>query len=172
ANACRTVEVKLIVWTLLDTGLRVSELRSLTLDNLRGSNGRLAARARGPPWHAEQATGRPVVGTGPRAPGTALCPEPPMVRRDAPGPEDRQTGRPPRQARQGGHPVRAPPYMGDAGAPGRLMGHYHPPARLPFVTDSSMQAIAPPLGRTPIGVWTARVGSADAHTHPYSGGGE
>ena len=33
ANACQTVEEKLIVWTLLDTGLRVSELCSLTLDN-------------------------------------------------------------------------------------------------------------------------------------------
>src|SRR3954469_9989309 len=35
ANACQTVEEKLIVWTLLDTGLRVSELCSLTLDNLQ-----------------------------------------------------------------------------------------------------------------------------------------
>jgi Phage integrase family len=31
ANACQTVEEKLIVWTLLDTGLRVSELCSLAL---------------------------------------------------------------------------------------------------------------------------------------------
>ena len=35
ANACRSVEEKLIVWTLLDTGLRVSELCSLTLDNVQ-----------------------------------------------------------------------------------------------------------------------------------------
>ena len=33
ANTCQTVEEKLIVWTLLDTGLRVSELFSLILDN-------------------------------------------------------------------------------------------------------------------------------------------
>jgi integrase/recombinase XerD len=35
ANACRSAEEKLIVWTLLDTGLRVSELCSLTLDNVQ-----------------------------------------------------------------------------------------------------------------------------------------
>jgi integrase/recombinase XerD len=35
ANACRSVEEKLIVWTLLDTGLRVSELCSLTLDSVQ-----------------------------------------------------------------------------------------------------------------------------------------
>ena len=35
ANACPNVEEKLIVWTLLDAGLRVSELGSLTLDSLQ-----------------------------------------------------------------------------------------------------------------------------------------
>ncbi len=35
ANACRSPEKKLIVWTLLDTGLRVSELYALTLDNVQ-----------------------------------------------------------------------------------------------------------------------------------------
>jgi integrase/recombinase XerD len=35
ANACRSPEEKLIVWTLLDTGLRVSELCSLTRDNVQ-----------------------------------------------------------------------------------------------------------------------------------------
>jgi integrase len=35
ANACRSPEEKLIVWTLLDTGLRVSELCALTLDNVQ-----------------------------------------------------------------------------------------------------------------------------------------
>ncbi len=29
-HACETTEVKLVVWTLLDTGLRVSELCELT----------------------------------------------------------------------------------------------------------------------------------------------
>src|SRR6476469_8614920 len=48
ANACQTVEEKLIVWTLLDTGLRVSELCSLTLDNIhwqqRARRGRVSKR--------------------------------------------------------------------------------------------------------------------------------
>ncbi len=35
ANTCRSPEEKLIVWTLLDTGLRVSELCSLTRDNVQ-----------------------------------------------------------------------------------------------------------------------------------------
>src|SRR3954454_17552827 len=35
AHACRSPEEKLIVWTLLDTGLRVSELCSLTRDNVQ-----------------------------------------------------------------------------------------------------------------------------------------
>ena len=35
ANACRSPEEKLIVWTLMDTGLRVSELCSLTRDNVQ-----------------------------------------------------------------------------------------------------------------------------------------
>jgi len=35
ANACRSPEEKLIGWTLLDTGLRVSELCSLTRDNVQ-----------------------------------------------------------------------------------------------------------------------------------------
>jgi len=34
ANACATAEERLAVWTLLDTGLRVSELATLTKDNL------------------------------------------------------------------------------------------------------------------------------------------
>jgi hypothetical protein len=32
ANACQTHEEKLVVWTLLDTGLRVAELANLTKD--------------------------------------------------------------------------------------------------------------------------------------------
>jgi integrase/recombinase XerD len=34
ANACQTHAEKLVVWTLLDTGLRVAELATLTKDNL------------------------------------------------------------------------------------------------------------------------------------------
>ena len=68
ANACRSPEEKLIVWTLLDTGLRVSELCSLTLDNVQWQQRalRVAGKA-GPSRHAEQTTGRPAVRAGPRA---------------------------------------------------------------------------------------------------------
>lgn len=34
SNACETIQEKLIVWTLIDTGLRVSELCSLTPQNM------------------------------------------------------------------------------------------------------------------------------------------
>ena len=34
SNACQDLEEKLIVWTLLDTGLRISELCNLTSDNI------------------------------------------------------------------------------------------------------------------------------------------
>lgn len=34
ANACQTAQERLIVWTLLDTGLRVSELASLKRDDI------------------------------------------------------------------------------------------------------------------------------------------
>ena len=49
ANACRSPEEKLIVWTLLDTGLRVSELCALTLDNVQWQQRALrVAGKRGP----------------------------------------------------------------------------------------------------------------------------
>ena len=38
ANACRTFQERLVVWTLLDTGLRLGELATLTqrrLDRVR-----------------------------------------------------------------------------------------------------------------------------------------
>jgi integrase/recombinase XerD len=41
ANACQTHEEKLVIWTLLDTGLRVAELANLTRDNLDWQNHRL-----------------------------------------------------------------------------------------------------------------------------------
>ena len=34
SNACETPEEKVVVWTLLDTGLRLGELEQLTKDNL------------------------------------------------------------------------------------------------------------------------------------------
>ncbi|HYY16002.1 MAG TPA: site-specific integrase, partial [Gammaproteobacteria bacterium] len=49
ANACQTHEEKLVVWTLLDTGLRVSELASLTKNNLDWQNHRLMIYGKGGP---------------------------------------------------------------------------------------------------------------------------
>lgn len=50
ANACRTHEEKLVVWTLLDTGLRVSELANLRKDTLDGQNHRLMVYGKGGPY--------------------------------------------------------------------------------------------------------------------------
>src|SRR5262249_50013710 len=49
ANACRSREEKLIVWTLLDTGLRVSELCALTLDNVQRQQWALRVAGKGGP---------------------------------------------------------------------------------------------------------------------------
>ena len=49
ANACRSPEEKLIVWTLLDTGLRVSELCALTLDNVQWQQRALRVAGKGGP---------------------------------------------------------------------------------------------------------------------------
>jgi integrase/recombinase XerD len=50
ANACQTHEEKLVVWTLLDTGLRVSELANLTMNNLDWQNHRLTVYGKGGPY--------------------------------------------------------------------------------------------------------------------------
>ena len=52
ANACQTHEEKLVVWTFLDTGLRVSELASLTKNNLDWQNHRLMIYGKGGPYGA------------------------------------------------------------------------------------------------------------------------
>jgi integrase/recombinase XerD len=50
ANACSSHEEKIIIWTLLDTGLRVSELANLTKDNLDWQNHRLMIYGKGGPY--------------------------------------------------------------------------------------------------------------------------
>src|SRR6266567_1638694 len=50
ANACTTHSEKLVVWTLLDTGLRVSELAGLTKDNLDWQTHRLMIYGKGGPY--------------------------------------------------------------------------------------------------------------------------
>ena len=50
ANACTTHIEKLVVWTLLDTGLRVSELSGLTKDHLDWQMHRLMIYGKGGPY--------------------------------------------------------------------------------------------------------------------------
>src|SRR5438128_12322901 len=50
ANARVTVGEELVVWTLLDTGLRVSELATLTKDNLDWQMHRLMIYGKGGPY--------------------------------------------------------------------------------------------------------------------------
>lgn len=50
ANACRTHEEKLVAWTLLDTGLRVSELCGLRKENIDWQTHRLMVYGKGGPY--------------------------------------------------------------------------------------------------------------------------
>jgi integrase/recombinase XerD len=50
ANTCQTPEEKLIVWTLLDMGLRVSELADLTRDRFDREGHRLTVYGKGGPY--------------------------------------------------------------------------------------------------------------------------
>lgn len=50
ANACTAPEEKLVIWTLLDTGLRVSELQNLTQDNIDWQTHRLMIYGKGGPY--------------------------------------------------------------------------------------------------------------------------
>jgi integrase/recombinase XerD len=50
ANACETHQEQVIVWTLLDTGLRVAELAALKRDNLDWQGHRLMIYGKGGPY--------------------------------------------------------------------------------------------------------------------------
>lgn len=50
ANACETAEEKLVVWTLLDTGLRVAELASLSHDKIDRQGHRITVYGKGGPY--------------------------------------------------------------------------------------------------------------------------
>src|SRR6266581_3919388 len=50
ANACDTYEEKLVVWTLLDTGLRVSELAGLSTKHIDWQQQRLMIYGKGGPY--------------------------------------------------------------------------------------------------------------------------
>jgi len=64
ANACITAEERLAVWTLLDTGLRVSELATLTKDNLDWQMHRLMIYGKGGPYGAKSK--RRIIPLSPR----------------------------------------------------------------------------------------------------------
>jgi integrase/recombinase XerD len=50
ANACETTEEKLVVWTLLDTGLRIAELCSLTPQNIQWQSRQIRIKGKGGPY--------------------------------------------------------------------------------------------------------------------------
>lgn len=49
-NACENFEEKFVVWTLLDTGLRVSEFATLKKDNIQWQERRLVIHGKGGPY--------------------------------------------------------------------------------------------------------------------------
>ena len=49
-NACKTHEEKIVVWVLLDTGLRVNELSSLKRENIDWQGHRLTIYGKGGPY--------------------------------------------------------------------------------------------------------------------------
>ncbi len=50
SNACRTAQEKLIVWTLLDTGLRVSELCGMTSESIQWQQRQIRVQGKGGPY--------------------------------------------------------------------------------------------------------------------------
>jgi integrase/recombinase XerD len=64
ANACRTHKEKLVVWTLLDTGIRVSELAGLKKNNFDWQTHRVMVYGKGGPYGRK--TKRRIVPLSPR----------------------------------------------------------------------------------------------------------
>jgi len=58
-QSCESGQERMLVWTLLDTGLRVSEFTSLSRDNIDWQGGRLNIFGRGGPYGSK--TKRRVV---------------------------------------------------------------------------------------------------------------
>ena len=50
ANSCETLREKFVVWTLLDTGMRVSELAGLTRQNIQWQERRIVVFGKGGPY--------------------------------------------------------------------------------------------------------------------------
>jgi len=49
-NACETFREKFVIWTLLDTGLRLSEFTELTKNNIQWQERRLVVYGKGGPY--------------------------------------------------------------------------------------------------------------------------
>ena len=64
ANACQSHPEKLVIWTFLDTGLRVSELAKLTKDNIDWQGHRLMVYGKGGPYGSQ--TKRRIIPLSPR----------------------------------------------------------------------------------------------------------
>ncbi len=67
ANVCQTHQEKLVIWTLLDTGLRVGELVNLKQDNIDWQKHRLTIYGKGGPYGKK--TKRRIVPLSPRIQG-------------------------------------------------------------------------------------------------------
>lgn len=113
ANECRTPEEKLIVWVLLDTGLRVLELCGLRPENIAWQSRELRVKGKGGP-HAKQ---RAV----PMSKRVRVVLEPyfaykRVVCRRAPGPETRKKDCRARQDHARSNSARASTHVRDLGA--------------------------------------------------------
>jgi integrase/recombinase XerD len=64
ASACQTAREKLLVWTLLDTGLRVAELANLQKDNIDWQGHRLMIYGKGGPYGSKSK--RRIIPLSPR----------------------------------------------------------------------------------------------------------
>ncbi len=61
ASACETHQERLIVWTLLDTGLRVSELAGLTKEHIDWQNHRLMIYGTSTALYARMCSDTPLL---------------------------------------------------------------------------------------------------------------
>lgn len=96
SSACRTAQEKLIVWTLLDTGLRVSELCGMTAESIQWQQRQIRVKGKGGPF-GKKTKLRTVadVAPGTGAPGAVVRAQRPLPGRSPAGAEDRQGNRQP-----------------------------------------------------------------------------
>ncbi len=63
-NACNTPKEKLVIWTLIDTGMRVSEFSNIKKDDIHWQEGRIIIYGKGGPYGKK--TKRRVIPMSPR----------------------------------------------------------------------------------------------------------